>query len=156
MFEAETKAFLESGCALVVATVTADGEPHATRGWRLTVPDPGRRRVELVLDADDAVAASDLDATGAVAITGADVRTLRSVQLKGRAVERRPAVERDHALIREFCDEFFGAVEETDGTPRVLLERLVPSAFVVQVVEVDEVYDQTPGPSAGSALPPAS
>ena len=43
MFDPETRAFLESGCGLLVGTVGADGEPHAGRGWGMDVLEPGRR-----------------------------------------------------------------------------------------------------------------
>ena len=54
MFDPETRAFLESGCGLLVATVSADGAPHAARGWGLDVLDVGPpARLRLLLDADD-------------------------------------------------------------------------------------------------------
>jgi hypothetical protein len=43
-------------------------------------------------------------------------------------------------------------VVATDGTDRRLLERLVPLDFVACDVMIDELYDQTPGPGAGSAV----
>ena len=156
MFEAETRAMLESGCSLIAATVSADGAPNATRVWGLHLRGADSRLVEVTLDETDSVAAADLDATAVIAITGADVRTLRSVQLKGRATgERRQASDDDVARTRAFCDAFFTAVVEIDGTDRALLERLRPPSLTVYTVEIDEVFDQTPGPTAGAALSPA-
>jgi hypothetical protein len=54
--------------------------------------------------------------------------------------------------VASYCDSFFGAVEEADGTDRRLLERTVPGDFVSCTVEIDELFDQTPGPGAGAAL----
>ena len=85
MLEPETAAFLETGCALIVGTVATDGEPLAARGWGLTVLDPSRVTVRLLLDVADITTIEHLAAGGAVAVTSADVRTLRSVQMKGRA-----------------------------------------------------------------------
>jgi hypothetical protein len=152
VFAAATKRFLESGCALIVGTVSADGEPHANRGWGLTVLPGDGNHVRLLLDADDQRALADLARAGAIAITGADVRTLRSVQLKGRFVGSEAADENDRERARRFCDGFFGDVVVTDGTPRELLERLVPDDYVACTIAVDEVYDQTPGPGAGAPL----
>ncbi len=53
---------------------------------------------------------------------------------------------------RAFCDDFYDAVLETDGTDPALLERLTPAAYAACLVAVDAVFDQTPGPRAGSSL----
>ena len=78
----------ERGCALVIGTVGPDGSPHASRGWGLTLTPATASPVRLLLDAGDAVTLANLrrEGDGRVAITGADVVTLRSFQLKGRVV----------------------------------------------------------------------
>jgi predicted pyridoxine 5'-phosphate oxidase superfamily flavin-nucleotide-binding protein len=154
VFDPETVEFLESGCALIVGTVDADGAPHATRGWSAKVLDPGGDRLRLGLDALDSAALDNLEATGRIAITGANVRTLRSLQMKGRASDIVPAEDSDRERITRYCDAFYTDVYETDGTPRQLLERLTPADFVMCEVTVDESYNQTPGPAAGTVLAP--
>jgi hypothetical protein len=146
---------LPGGCALIVATVGPDGAPLATRGWGLLVLSPtdgGALRIRLVVDADDAPALDQLAPARRVAVTGADVRTLRSAQVKGRIVEAEPATADDEQLAATYCDDFFDAVVQTDGADRRLLERLVPSRYGAWVVVVDEVFDQTPGPEAGARV----
>ena len=152
MLSAETKDFLESGCALIVATVSSTGEPFATRGWGLEVLDENGR-VRLLLDAADAHALGDLSDTGRIAITAAHVPTLHSMQMKGHGVGSEPGSDRDRRKAREYCDEFFTDIESTDGTNRRLLERLVPDDYVACEIVIDEFYDQTPGPGAGASLP---
>jgi hypothetical protein len=154
VFEPETVEFLESGCALIVGTVDAGGAPHATRGWSAMVLDPGAARLRLGLGALDTVALDNLEATGRIAVTGANVHTLRSLQMKGRAGDIVPADDADRERITLYCDAFYTDVYETDGTPRDLLERLTPADFVMCEVTVDESYNQTPGPAAGNALAP--
>jgi len=145
------RAFLERGGAMIVGTVAADGTPHAQRAWGCSVVAPNRVRV--LLDGADPVLREHLLASGRIAITSAHVRTLRSVQLKGRAValEDEPTAADLHR-----CDvhneELFTDIEETDHFPRALTERMVPPAYMVAVVEVEELYDQTPGPSAGAQV----
>jgi hypothetical protein len=46
----------------------------------------------------------------------------------------------------------FEAVHDVDGHPFALVERLLPSSFLVCELEVDEFFDQTPGPRAGARL----
>lgn len=151
MLSAETKEFLESGCALIVATVSSVGEPFATRGWGLFVLDDSGR-VRILLDEADTTALRDLDDSGRVAITAAHVPTLHSVQMKGRFLHTEPADDRDHQKVVQYCDSFFTDIENTDGQPRRLLERLVPESFVACELVIDEFYDQTPGPGAGASL----
>jgi hypothetical protein len=152
VFDRETIDFLESGCALIVATVSADGEPHAGRGWGLLVAPGDDDRVRLLVDALDSITVENMETTGRIAITAANVPTLRSAQLKGRAVGVSPAADADRTRAAEFCNRFFTDIVETDGTDRRLPERLVPLDYVACDVTVEEFYDQTPGPGAGGAL----
>ncbi|HZQ57013.1 MAG TPA: pyridoxamine 5'-phosphate oxidase family protein [Acidimicrobiales bacterium] len=152
MLDPETVALLESGCSLTVATVGPDGAPHASRGFGVTVlPDGAHLR--LLLDADDVTAVANLAAGGAVAVTGCVVATLRSVQVKGRAEPPVPATDAaDLARAANHCDAFFAEVSRLEGTPVPLLARLQPTDYAVCTVAVEDVFDQTPGPVAGSPL----
>jgi hypothetical protein len=152
VFGTETARFLESGCALIVGTVGADGDPYATRGWGLDIVSDQDARIRILIDASDSVTLDRLSSGGGVAITGTDVPTLRSVQVKGRALLVEDATEADRARAGRFCDVFFTDVVETEGTPRELLDRLEPADYMACLVEVDELYDQTPGPGAGQAM----
>jgi hypothetical protein len=153
VFDADLVDFIESGCATIVGFVTADGAPFATRAWGTSVVDVDPSQVRLLLGAG-AVAAAGRSGSEpfAIAFTGGDVRTLRSVQVKGTARDLEPAAAADLVRSRAYCDAFFDAVCEADGTPRPLMERLAPVDLVACTVDVDEVYDQTPGPGAGARL----
>lgn len=151
MIDETLRAFLERGCALIVGTVSDDGAPHAQRAWGCSVVDP--TTVRLLLDASDDVLRQHLADGGRIAVTSADVRTLRSVQLKGTvaAVEDEPTPE-DLDRCEAHNEELFTDIEESDHYPRVLVERMIPPAYLVAVVTVEELYDQTPGPSAGARV----
>jgi hypothetical protein len=145
---------LESGCGLIMGLVTAGGRPLAARGWGLTLAGQGQRGRILV-------GARDLEALGHgwpsavgtwTAVTGADVLTLSSAQLKGPITAIEPVGEADRVRSARYCDAFFDAVAEVDSIPRHMMERLVPDDLVACEFEVVEAYDQTPGPGAGSRL----
>lgn len=152
MFDGATTKFLESGNALIVATVSPTGEPHATRAWGLTVLPGSGTTVRLLLPADDGVTLANLEITGAVAVTGADPRTYRSIQLKGHAIAVEPATDDDRARVARYVDEFFTAVIDTDGALREQVGRLEPYEYFACTIEVDDVFDQTPGPRAGGRV----
>jgi hypothetical protein len=150
----ERVAFLHSGCALIIGATTPDGSPVAMRGWGLRVvtnDETGRLTVRLVVDAID-VAEGHLRDGGAVAVTTADVRTLHSMQLKGHIRTLEPSTDADGDTVDAFIDDFTEAIEETDGMPRTLTRRMRPAGFAAAVLDITELYDQTPGPSAGTIL----
>jgi hypothetical protein len=152
VFDQETVALLESGCSISVATVDLDGAPHASRGYGLTVLPDGVH-VRLLLDAEDRTALANLAGGGAVAVTGVAVPTLRAVQFKGTADE--PAATSDAADLARadrHLENFFADANRMEGTPIALLERLRPTAYAVCTITVAEVFNQTPGPGAGSPL----
>jgi hypothetical protein len=155
VIDAALSAFLESGCSTIVGTVTASGEPYATRGWGTEVLSGDPPRIRLLVGAGAFAAIGRRPghgATFAIAVTGADVRTLRSVQLKGTAHDLESPTDADLERSRRFCDAFFADVEAVDAIERALNDRLVPSDLLALTVDVAELYDQTPGPAAGSPL----
>jgi Pyridoxamine 5'-phosphate oxidase len=153
MFAPETIAFVEGGTALIIGTVGADGLPHASRGWGLTVVAREAGEIRLLLDAAEAQTPANLVATGAIAVTATDVPTLRSLQMKGSCSEVAPATDLDADRSDRYREAFFTQIETTERTPRDLLERLAPKALVACTVRVTELFDQTPGPGAGTPMP---
>jgi hypothetical protein len=140
-----------AGYSMIVGTVDDDGAPRATRGWGVKVVDDDARRVRFTMSADDSLAVSNLRGRR-VALTGADVRTLQAVQMKGPVLAVGAADEDDLARMSAHTDRFLAAVEETDGTPPRLLSRVLPLSVIAVEFEVQELFDQSPGPSAGAAI----
>ena len=150
MIDEALSAFLERGGAMIVGTASSDGEPHAQRGWGCSVVDPVTIRV--LVDATDAVGRSHLGPGGRIAVTSADVRDLRSVQVKGSSLGLEEPAPDDLERCAAHNDELFADIGETDFIPRALSERMIPPGYVVCVVRVEEVFDQTPGPGAGAPV----
>lgn len=151
--EAATKEFLESPCSLIVGTVDDDGIPDGTRAWAVDVVDDGRRlRVLIATNADATIA--NLRAGGRIALTATDFVTLDSVQVKGRAegVEARTAA--DQVRFDENCARCVGILVEADRASEDAVWRFLPPGVVACVMTVEEVFDQTPGPAAGTQLAP--
>lgn len=154
MFDAATAELLESGCALIVGFVTAEGLPFASRGWGLNLFDGGARARLLVASEDlpRLGHASGTPVGTTLAVTGCNVRTLRSVQVKGRLTAVEAVTESDRERKARYCAEYFDDVAAVDAIPRSLMEQLVPDVVVACEFEIEETYDQTPGPGAGAAL----
>lgn len=153
MIGAETVAFLEGGCALIVGTVAADGEPRANRGFGLTVlPGNADVAVRVLLEANDPRVRENLETTGHIAITAGNVQTLYSTQLKGRAVAIELATDTDRERATRYVNAFADDVVAVDRTPRELIARMMPPDVFAVTVAVSELFDQTPGPGAGARL----
>jgi hypothetical protein len=151
VFDVDLSPLLAPGCALIAGLVDADGEPLATRAWsaRVISTDPPVVRVGFQRGEVAGAGYDPAHPHAPVAVTGAVVRTLESLQLKGRIVRVEEPDDEDLALIREHLEGFKEAVEEKDRIPRELLEYLFPEHFEMVTIEVNELFDQTPGPTAG-------
>lgn len=154
----DTAAFLATGCALIVGAITPDGAPFAARGWGLDLlggdPTSAERppTVRLLLDLTDATTCASLLPGTPIAITATSVVTLRSVQLKGRVTDAGDATDDDRARAARYCQMFEDDVVATDGLDRLIFRRIIPPDYCARVVEVDAVFDQTPGPGAGARI----
>ncbi len=131
MFAAETTAFLEGGCSLIVGTVGADGEPHRGAGMGPDRAVRERGECRLLLDAAATETLADLAATAVIAVTAADVPTLRSIQVKGSVTSDRA---RHRRRSRSGCAVHRRVLRRhrrapTAPTARVL-ERMVPVGYV--------------------------
>jgi hypothetical protein len=152
VFDEATIEFFHSGCSLLVGTVDTTGKPHAGRGSGLTVLDPQSGRVRLLVNLDDAPTVANLQPGAHVAITTASVRTLYSVQMKGQVVCVETATETDEAKRDQYTTDFTNDIHEIDGDELEMLHRWTACRIVACVVDVDSLFDQTPGPSAGTPM----
>jgi hypothetical protein len=148
----ETISLLEGGCGVIIGTVGPDGAPHVSRGWGITVVSTDPVEMRVLLDVDDAVAVRNLRATGRVAVTGGDIRTLDAIQFKGEAARVETATDGDRLRAAQYTDDFFGNISAVDGTPLDLLRGLGARDYAACVVRVEELYDQSPGPGAGTRV----
>jgi hypothetical protein len=151
VLDADVVALLESGCATFLGTVDGDGNPVAAHCMGIEVLDDGAR-VRVMVNAEEPEVLADLADAGPVALGATDVSTFRSVQLKGRAEGIEPVTAADRIRVDRYVAGFFGAVHDTDGTDVELLRRLLPRELVALVMTVESVFDQTPGPQAGTSL----
>jgi Pyridoxamine 5'-phosphate oxidase len=152
VIEPEMVELLESPCSLLVASVDRDGLPDATRGWGVSVLAGDRVRVLLAANAGRTLA--NLEGDGRIALTVTHFATLVSWQLKGRARLTEPANAADHIRFDAFCAGCVEVLHALEGTPDEIIWRMVPPGIVACEMEVEQVFDQTPGPSAGAKVAP--
>ena len=151
MIDPEIVELMESPCSLIVGTVDDDGLPDATRGWGVQVLDGGTQ-VRLLLSANAQVTIANLRSTGRIALTATHFLTLHSVQVKGSALTVEEPNDADRERFAKFWADCARTLHEVDGTPEETITRMVPSDVVACIMTVDDLFDQTPGPEAGTRL----
>lgn len=137
------------GSGIVVGVVGLDGRPLALRAWGLDADDDTVLRVVAGLE-DEALV--DHLPGRSVAVTSSDVRSFRSHQVKGTVLIVRDPTPEELAMTESQTALFFDVVHEIDGNPVELLRRLLPDRYHVIEIAVAEIFEQSPGPSAGSSI----
>jgi hypothetical protein len=150
LIDEELAGFIRGPVSAMLGTADAMAVPDATRLAGVAKLDGRRFRVLISTDARTARANAFIGARVAVLVT--DITTYRSVQWKGRVVsageERTPG---DLALFHRHV-EAFGEASPRVGIPQPMIAGLFPRRVVPLEVEVDALYDQTPGPAAGRRI----
>jgi hypothetical protein len=124
--------------------------PDATRVSGLAALDG--RRIRVLIAADAPAARANTPVGAAVALLVTDITTYRSIQLKGHvtiASEERTAG--DIALLHRHVEAFCRASAQV-GIDPLLAPNVFPDDVVALVLEVDSMFDQTPGPGAGHRI----
>jgi hypothetical protein len=89
--------------------------------------------------------------TGRLTVVATHPLDHHSVQLKGRAATARLAREDEAGVVRSGFDGFAELLNGI-GIPRRVTNAVTRRpAFAIEM-QVEEIYDQTPGPKAGSRL----
>jgi hypothetical protein len=140
-------AFLEGGCAQNVATSDGDGDPTIGRAWGLRVSND--RVVRAIIGADTATSAN-LGFACRIAVLLIDVSSYRSVQIKGSVVGIESPSLDDEDVYDVYRQEFTAALVAEDRTTP--LDDALPASIVAVTIDVDSVFDQTPGPDAGRSI----
>lgn len=133
-----------------MATVDHMAVPDATRVAGIGVLDGHRMRLLISGAARTARANAVTGARVSVLVT--EITTYRSVQWKGRVLVATEArTPGDLALLHHHV-ETVRASSHLVGIPQDKIDRVFFTDIVPLVVELDAVYDQTPGPGAGRRL----
>jgi hypothetical protein len=144
--------FIQGGVAVGVATRDDDLRPEFARGWGPEVSADGRSLRLCVTAPAGSPMRANLERNGAVAVGFSPPTIARAVQVKGVAgavgEPETADLERVERHFRSFVAEA-GRI----GAPAELSQRMfVRTGLVAVQLSIDEVFDQTPGPTAGRRL----
>jgi hypothetical protein len=153
----ELKSFLEGGLSVVVGTRDADMVPEVTRAWGLLV-SKDRKSISLCVPlATSHETLDNLAGNGQMTVCCSLPTSYRTVQLKGKGLKTAHPSREDLAAV-ERHREAFGRLNKRIGIPHQQSEifwrrELETSPALIKLRFIPEqIFDQTPGPDAGSTL----
>jgi hypothetical protein len=145
------------GPAVILGTRDARLAPTLIRAWGIQLL-PAQNEVRLcIAECSARRVLENIADNHRVAITLVRPTTYRSIQLKGRALGTGPASDGDLEQVRRHRAAFVEEAMAVD-LAEALAARLfqaemdVSPTMVLVRVAIDEIFDQTPGPSAGARL----
>lgn len=148
----EVVEFIHGGVAVGVATRDGDLRPEFARGWGPEVSADGRSLTLCVSAPEGSQLRANLERNGAVAVGFSPPTIARAVQVKGVATRVGEPDAADLERVEQHARSFVAEAERI-GAPAELSQRLfVRTGLVAVQLSIDEVFDQTPGPTAGRRL----
>ena len=137
--------------SILVGSADASGGPACCRGIAL-VPAPDLATATVYVPA---ATSRDVLANAAttkrLAVVASHPIDHTSVQLKGTVQNIRLAREDEAPLVRGRLGEFVNVLDRI-GVPRPLASSMSCWPAFALEIRVEELYDQTPGPKAGTAI----
>jgi hypothetical protein len=139
--------------SILVGTADAGRAPETTRGVGAQVIDGGAKLAIYIPDVTSQRTLANVRATRAVAATFSRPHDHKTLQIKGKTTDVRPADESDRAVIeryRALLAEQLAFV----GIPRRMTRRFAHRPCHRVELAVEGVFERTPGPGAGAPLRP--
>jgi hypothetical protein len=141
---------LAAGSAMMVATRDDGNRPHVTRAWGGRI-DPATGRLDLALTvSDDLHVIADLEANAAIAVNIVRPTNYLSMQITGVVEWIGDVSPSDQQRIDEHVERFVGEVVAVGMSPSTRI--LAGTRHVAIRIAMQQFFDQTPGPKAGSTL----
>jgi hypothetical protein len=152
MIDRELAAFLEEGLVIHLGTRNAHLEPSGARVTAVMVEADGRLVTAYVPKVAAGRVLPDLKDNGFTALVFVRPTDDRACQVKGVFAGSRAAKPGERSAISAQWDRARRSLERI-GIPRVLTDSWTIWPSVAVRVRVTHLFNQTPGPGAGAALP---
>lgn len=137
--------------SVYVGTVDAEGFPSVCRAVAVSAKDDLSTVTVYVPVATGQESIANIATTRRVAVGCTYPLDNTSIQLKGTTAGVRMAREDERALLEERIEQFAATLDLVGLPPHITRKLAHWPAFAVELT-VEEIFDQTPGPRAGSPL----
>ena len=142
---------LAPGASILVGTADPAGTPSCCRGVAIRTQDDLSTVTVYVPVATSHDTIHNLATTGQLAITSTHPVDNVATQFKGTSLEARLAREDEAPFVRARLDAFADVLDGV-GVPRRLTRSLNHWPAFAITMRIEQVFDQTPGPKAGSPI----
>ena len=143
--------FVDEGMAVLVGSVNAKGVPACCRAIALTSDDSLATLTVYVPMSTSHETLANVATTRRLAVVATHLIDHCSIQMKGKAGTARLAREDEAPLVRRRFDQFFDILNSIGIPYRVTRAVAWWPAFAIDM-KVEEIYEQTPGPKAGTRV----
>jgi hypothetical protein len=152
VLDAAVVEFIQGGVAVGVATRDDALRPEFARGWGPAVSADGRSLRVCVSAPEGSRVRANLERNGAIAVGFSPPTIARAVQVKGIVAAVGDPDAADLERVERHVGSFVAEAERI-GAPAELSRRMFVGTRLVAIqLSIDEVFDQTPGPTAGRRL----
>jgi hypothetical protein len=142
--------YLGSGIAVQIGTASDAGKPQIANAWGPRLNPDGTMSV-FVDTAAAGQTLANLAMNGKIAVITAHPISYRSMQFKGRWISAAQPSDEDPALVQRHRELFTSAVTLVGDNPESMRNRWLPETTRIDFA-IEAVFDQTPGPAAGTEL----
>ena len=140
------------GTSILVGSVDAKGFPICCRAIAVRCSNEPKKLTVYVPIATSHDTIANVAATRRLAVTVNQPLTHDAIQIKGTTTAVRLAGDDEHEFVETRLLQFGDVLAEI-GLPRKITRSIAHwPAFAIEV-KVEQVFEQTPGPKAGSAIP---
>ena len=151
MIDRQLASFLEEGLSIHIGTRKADLHPSGSRAAAVKIDPDGVHATVYVPDLGVTRILPDLESNGQVAVSCGRPVDDRACQFKGMVTGIRTATADERELIARQWQGFMGQLERI-GIPADLALGWAHWPAVAVTLRVTSVFEQTPGPRAGTPL----
>jgi hypothetical protein len=137
--------------SIIVGAVDAQGNPTCCRCFAIRSDDDLQTLTVYLPVATSHEAIQSLASTQRLAVGATHPMESSATQLKGTTIETRLAREDEAAFVNGRL-EAFAEMLVGYGVPRKLTRTAVHWPAFAVTIRVEEIYEQTPGPKAGTRL----
>jgi hypothetical protein len=151
MIAPELAGFLEQGLGIHLGTRDARLQPSGCRALAARVEQDGRRLVVYVPLSAATRVLRDLEDNGQVAVSFGRPEDDRACQVKGSFLESWEATAEEQPFVSAQREGYLRQLERI-GIPRAVVAGWEPWPAVAIRLRVTALFEQTPGPQAGTPL----
>lgn len=151
MIDGQLAAFLQEGLGIYLGTRDERLRPNGARAIAIAVEDDGRQLAVHLAEVAAARILPDLESNGQAAVSFGRPVDDRACQVKGVFIDSRATTQAERQLVETQWDGFLRQLEHIGFSRDAASDWVLWPAVAIRL-RVTAVFEQTPGPHAGTPI----